>query len=179
MTAPRVWALHKPRGVVTSTVREGGAPHVFELLPPEARGAYAVGRLDKDSDGLLLFCDDARLAQRLMDPGALEKEYLVVVEGFPADEALAELSRGGMVLDGRALRPCTVERIGKAPRGGTRLRVLLHEGVNRQIRRMLAARGHKVRRLPRMRVGPVALGALSAGSARELTADEVEALRAG
>lgn len=161
---------------MTSTVREGGAPHVFELLPEEARGAFAVGRLDKDSEGLLLFCADAKLAQRLMDPGALEKEYLVAVEGFPPEEALEALRRGGMELDGRRTRPCTVERLGKAPRGGTRLRVLLHEGLNRQIRRMLSAHGHKVRRLARVRVGPVVLGALSAGSVRPLTPDEVAEL---
>lgn len=170
------WALHKPRGVVTSTVREGGASHVFELLPEEARGAFAVGRLDKNSEGLLLFSSDAKLAQALMDPGALAKEYLVTVEGFPGAETLEALRRGGMEIDRRRTRPCEVERLGKAPRGGTRLRIVLHEGLNRQIRRMLAAHGHEVRRLVRTRVGPVALGELPAGATRALTDDETAAL---
>jgi 23S rRNA pseudouridine2605 synthase len=174
----RIFAFHKPRGVVTSTVEEGGAAHVFSLLPEEYRGWYAVGRLDKESEGLLLFCDDAKWAQRLMDPGGASKTYEVVVEGFPRDEALGFMREGGHLLDGRALRPVEVERLGKAPRGGTRLRVVLHEGVNREIRRLFRAAGHKVRKLVRVAVGPVALGSLEKGKGRELSGREVEQLAA-
>ena len=174
----RVFAFHKPRGVVTSTVAEGGALPVFALLPEEFRSWYAVGRLDKDSEGLLLFCDDAKGAQRLMDPGSLAKTYEVVVEGFPRDEELAFMRAGGHVLDGRRLRPVDVERLGKAPRGGTRFRVVLREGVNREIRRLFSVAGHKVRRLVRVAVGPIALGDLQKGKGRELSGPEVEQLAA-
>jgi pseudouridine synthase len=165
--------LHKPRGVVCSTVAERGAPAVTSLLPEPYRGWWSVGRLDKDSEGLLLFADDPAVAQRLMDPGALAKTYVVTVEGFPDDESLAPIRAGGLVLDGRILRPVDVERIGKAPRGGTRYRVVLHEGVNREIRRLLRGAGHHVRRLVRVAVGPIELADLAAGSGRELSPEEV------
>ena len=151
---------------------EGGATPVYDLLPPEARGWFAVGRLDKDSEGLLLFSDDAAFAQRLMDPGGVAKTYEVVVEGFPGDEALAPMRSGGSEMDGRVLLPVEVERLGKAPRGGTRFRVVLHEGLNRQIRRLFRAAGHKVRRLKRVSVGPIALGELGPGEGREISSRE-------
>lgn len=172
MSAPRVFAFHKPRGVVCSTVAEGGAKPVTDLLPPEVRGWFAVGRLDKESEGLLLFSDDAVFAQRLMDPGGVAKVYEVVVEGFPDDAALAPMRAGGAELDGRALRPVAVTRVGKAPRGGTRFRVVLHEGVNREIRRLFRAAGHKVRRLRRVAVGPLGLGELGPGEGREISSSE-------
>src|SRR5207248_3317027 len=145
--APRVYAFHKPPGVVTSTVSERGATPVFDLLPEPYRRFFAVGRLDKESEGLLLFADDARFAQGLMDPGAVSKTYLVTAEGFLPQSALDAIRSGGATLDGRVLRPVEVERVGRAPRGGTRYAVVLHEGVRRQIRRLFAAHGHKVRRL--------------------------------
>jgi 23S rRNA pseudouridine2605 synthase len=178
LSAPRVFALHKPRGVVCSAAAEGGATPVYDLLPPEVRGWFAVGRLDKDSDGLLLFSDDAVFAQRLMDPGGVAKTYDVVVEGFPAEESLGPMRVGGIEMDGRPLRPVAVVRLGKAPRGGTRYRVVLHEGVNREIRRLFRAAGHKVRRLTRVAVGPVGLGELKEGEGREIPASETERLRA-
>ena len=178
MSAPRVFAFHKPRGAVCSTVAEGGATPVADLLPPEFRSWFAVGRLDKDSEGLLLFSDDAVFAQRLMDPGGVAKAYDVVVQGFPDETALAPMRSGGTELDGRALRPVEVTRLGKAPRGGTRFRVLLHEGVNREIRRLFRAAGYKVRRLRRVSVGTVELGALKKGEGREISATEMEQLQA-
>lgn len=178
MSGPRVFALHKPRGVVCSTVAESGARPVTDLLPESYRGWFAVGRLDKDSEGLLLFSDDPVFAQRLMDPGALAKTYEVVVEGFPRDDALAAMRAGGSVLDGRTLLPVEVERVGKAPRGGTRYRVVLHEGVNREIRRLFRAAGHKVRRLKRLAVGPIELGNAEPGEGREISSSERGRLRA-
>lgn len=151
---------------------------VFALLPEEFRRWYAVGRLDKDSEGLLLFCDDAKEAQILMDPGRVAKTYEIVVEGFPREEEIAFMRKGGHVLEGRVLRPVEVDRVGKAPRGGTRFRVVLQEGVNREIRRLFAAAGHKVRRLVRVAVGPVVLGDLQKGKGRELSGPEVEQLAA-
>ena len=161
-----------------STAAEGGATPVTDLLPPDFRGWFAAGRLDKDSEGLLLFSDDAAFAQRLMDPGGVPKTYEVVVEGFPRDDALASMRNGGSEIDGRILLPVEVVRLGKAPRGATRFRVVLHEGVNRQIRRLFRAAGHKVRRLTRVTVGPIALGELAAGEGREISSSERELLLA-
>lgn len=131
---PRVFAFNKPRKVVVSRVREAGANTVFELLPADYRDWVAVGRLDKDSEGLLLFCDDPRFAQRLMDPGAVAKTYIVAVEGFPREHDLDAMRRGGLVIEGQPAFPVEVRRLGKAPRGGTRFEVVLHEGRNREIR---------------------------------------------
>jgi 23S rRNA pseudouridine2605 synthase len=173
----RVFALHKPRGFVVSRAREGGARTVFELLPSGYREWFAVGRLDKDSEGLMLFCDDPRFAQLLMDPGGVAKRYLVTVVGSPGEEDLEGVRRGGVVIDGRPTRPLEVTRLGKAPRGGTRFAVVLHEGRNREIRRLFAAAGFKVRRLVRVAVGPIELGDLAEGEGRELTPAEVASLR--
>jgi pseudouridine synthase len=162
---------------VVSRVREGGARTAFELLPESYRDWFAVGRLDKDSEGLLLFCDDPRLAQRLMDPGGVAKRYVVTVVGLPSDEELDKVRRGGVVIDGRAARPVDVSRIGKAPRGGTRIAVVLHEGRNREIRRLFAAASFKVRHLVRVAVGPIELADLPEGDGRELTPEEVATLR--
>jgi 23S rRNA pseudouridine2605 synthase len=163
---------------VVSRVREGGARTVFELLPDAYRDWFAVGRLDKESEGLLLLCDDPRLAQRLMDPGGVAKRYLVTVTGFPREEELEPMRRGGLVIDGEAARPAEVRRLGKAPRGGTRLEVVLHEGRNREIRRLFLAAGFKVRRLVRTAVGPLELGDLPEAEGRELDAAEIAALAA-
>lgn len=161
---------------MVSRVREGGARTVFELLPEAYRDWYAVGRLDKDSEGLLLLSNDPRLAQRLMDPGVIAKRYLVTVAGFPREEDLEPMRRGGLVIDGQPARPAEVRRLGKAPRGGTRLEVVLHEGRNREIRRLFLAAGFKVRRLVRTAVGPVELEDLPEGDGRELIPAEVAAL---
>lgn len=171
----RIYAWHKPRGVLVSRVAEGGAATVFSLLAEPYRRWFPVGRLDKDSEGLLLFANDAVTAQRLMDPGGLAKRYLVTVHGLPTEAALEAMRRGGTVLDGHPLRPLEVRLVGKAPRGGTRLEVTLHEGRNRQIRRLFHAAGTKVRRLVRVALGPVHLGELAPGAGRELGAAEVEA----
>jgi 23S rRNA pseudouridine2605 synthase len=173
----RIFALHKPRKVVVSRVRGGGAMTVFDLLPEAYREWFAVGRLDKDSEGLLLFCDDPRLAQRLMDPGGVAKSYVVTVQGFPRAADLAKVRRSGVVIDGRPTLPVEVTVVGKAPRGGTRLQVTLYEGRNREIRRLFAAAGFQVRRLIRVAVGLVELADLPEGEGRELAPDEVAALR--
>lgn len=169
-------AFHKPRGVLVSRVREGHSPTLFEILPEPYRGWFAVGRLDLDSEGLILLCDDSRAAQRIMDPGGIAKTYIVAVEGFPSEEALGRLRDGALELGGRVTRPIGITRLGKAPRGGTRLEVVLHEGINRQIRRSFHLIGHKVRRLVRVAVGPVQLGELEPGTGRELAPAEVTEL---
>ena len=115
---PHLYALHKPRGVVSSTVPEGGAVPVTDLLPAAWKGSFAVGRLDRDSEGLLLFSDDARLSQRLMDPGRLAKTYLVTVEGNPDEASFAPMREGGFLVGRRwSRRPCVCRRSpGRAPR---------------------------------------------------------------
>ncbi len=176
--SPRVFLLHKPRGALVSTVGEGGAPTVFSLLPEEQRSWFCVGRLDKDSEGALLFCSDSREAQRLMDPGGVAKTYVVTVRGLPPEEVLEPMRQGGLMVAGKPLAPVEIVRVGKAPRGGTRLEVVLHEGRNREIRRLFAAAGFTVRRLVRTAIGPIALGDLAPGNGRELSPDEVGALAA-
>lgn len=175
---PRVFLYYKPRGVLVSTVAEGGAATVFSLLPEAQRSWFCVGRLDKESEGALLLCSDSRWAQRLMDPGGVAKIYVVTVRGLPLEADLEPMRRGGLVVDGKPLAPVAVERLGKAPRGGTRLVVVLREGRNREVRRLFAAAGFKVRRLVRIAIGPIALGDLEPGEGRELDTGEVERLLA-
>lgn len=171
------WLLHKPRGVVATRSDPEGRGTVLDLLPPEARRLrlFPVGRLDFASEGLLLLTNDGALAQRLLHPSyGSEKEYVVTVRGAVSDAALARLE-AGLRLDewGRRTAPAEASRLGRdATRDEERLRIVLREGRRRQIRRSLARLGHPVRRLVRVRVGPLVLGRLARGRARELTARE-------
>lgn len=168
--------LNKPRGLVTSAADERGRPTVFECL----RGAELpfvspVGRLDQASEGLLLFSNDTRWAARLLDPAAhVEKTYHVQVQP-PPDEALLRRLREGVVDAGERLAARRVTVLRRGARSGW-LNMVLDEGKNRQIRRMLAAPGLEVRRLVRVAVGPLALGELPKGAWRPLTPAEVRAL---
>ncbi|MBI4953477.1 MAG: rRNA pseudouridine synthase [Myxococcales bacterium] len=171
----RVYALHKPRGVVTTRADERGRRNVHELLPPDAAGGwlFPVGRLDRDSEGLLLFTDDGVLADALTDPRRhVPKTYRVRLDRAldPAEQARLV---AGVELDGRMTAPAalTWER-------GHWYRVVLREGRNRQLRRMFALGGRKVERLVRVEVGPVALGDLAVGAGRWLSPAERAALRA-
>ena len=172
--------LNKPAGPVTTMHDPQGRRTVLDLLPPElvARRVYPVGRLDRDTEGLLLLTDDGELALRLTHPRyALAKVYEALVAGQPSAETLVALSRG-VALPGET-RPTAPARAWVARRVGdeTWIGLELHEGRNRQVRRMLDKVGYPVLRLRRTRVGPVALGGLAVGAWRELTADEVAALR--
>jgi pseudouridine synthase len=158
-------ALHKPKGYVTSC-RHPGHKVVLDLIDLPER-IYPIGRLDKDSTGLLLLTNDGRLHQRLSHPSFdHEKEYEVVVEDPIADDALQKLAEG-MPLMGRKTRPARVRRL-----SGRRFRIVLREGRNRQIRRMVRNLGHKVRRLQRIRVSRIRLGGLPEGAWRYLTPAE-------
>ena len=164
--------LHKPAGVLSAT-EDGRGETVLDLLAPEYRkiGLFPVGRLDKDTEGLLLLTDDGALTHALLHPShEVEKEYRVWVEG-DVDAALPVL-RGPMELDGYALRPARV-----TPAGEGVLSVVIHEGRNRQVRRMCAAAGLRVRRLQRVREGELCLGALPVGAWRHLTGEELCLLR--
>lgn len=181
--AKRYWLLHKPRGVVTTTrdPHAGGPdrPTVLDLLPTTARRArlFPVGRLDRDSEGLLLLTNDGDVAQALLHPSlGTEREYRVTVRGAVSDETAAALARGPQLAEGR-MAPCGVGPRRHDPRRDTTTLVLvLGEGRKRQIRRAMAALGHPVVRLVRTRMGPLRLGALPPGEARPLRAAEQRAL---
>jgi 23S rRNA pseudouridine2605 synthase len=180
-----VWVmLNKPAGHVTTRADPEGRPTVYDLLPPELGGLYHVGRLDRDSEGLLLLTNDGDVANQLLHPSReVDRVYLVDVVGAPTRRTLSRLLAGVELEDGpaRAHRVEVVKRA-RATRGAgaeahTRLRVLVREGRKREVRRIFDALGHPVRRLVRVRLGPVELGDLRRGEWRELSPGEVRALR--
>ena len=162
--------LHKPRGVISTASDPEGRRTVVDLVPPEPR-VVPVGRLDADSEGLLLLTNDGVLAHRLTHPSfGVDKEYLVEVQGRPAASAVTRLRRGVELGDG-VTAPAKV-----AVLGASLLRITIHEGRNRQIRRMCEAVGHPVVRLVRSRIGPVTDRSLESGRWRVLAQAEVRAL---
>lgn len=166
--------LNKPRGYVTTLSDEKGRPTVAELVRDAGTRVFPVGRLDMDSEGLLLLTNDGELMQRLIHPSfQIDKTYQVDVTGFQADSAvkLSSITE----LDGETIHQATVEVISKAA-DRARLSVVIHEGKNRQIRRMCAACGLTVRRLRRVREHTLELGDLPVGKWRHLTAAELTAL---
>jgi len=164
------YLLNKPRGVVTTAADPEGRATVVDLVPLEPR-VFPVGRLDYDSEGLLLLTNDGELAHRLTHPRfGVEKEYLVEVEGTPSPAALRRL-REGVALDDGMTAPA---RVGKV--AATALRMTIHEGRNRQIRRMCEKVGHPVVRLVRTRIGPLTDRQLKPGEWRPLTTAELRAL---
>jgi 23S rRNA pseudouridine2605 synthase len=167
--------LNKPAGYV-STVRDPqGRPTVMDLVSMQER-VYPVGRLDVDSEGLLLLTDDGELTHRLTHPSyEHEKEYHVWVEGKPKARTLQRL-REGIELEDGFTWPAEVTVL-RQEAGGTWLRFVIHEGRRRQLRRMCQAVGHRVLRLMRVRLGPVRLGDLPPGSHRPLTEDERDGIR--
>jgi 23S rRNA pseudouridine2605 synthase len=180
----RYWLLHKPKNVLTTTAdpwaEEAGRRTVLELLPAAARRTrlYPVGRLDLDSEGLLLLTNDGAAAQALLHPShGCEREYRVEAWGRLEAGSARRLAAGVELEDGRT-RPCRVRILGyDRARDVTRLVLTLREGRKRQIRRSLRALGHPVRRLVRTRMGPLRLGELASGRARRLTPRELGALQ--
>ncbi|MDQ6914214.1 MAG: rRNA pseudouridine synthase [Actinomycetota bacterium] len=167
-----VYALHKPPGVVSTARDPQGRPTVVDLVPAAAR-LYPVGRLDADATGLILLTNDGDLANRLMHPRhEVVRTYRVTVGGGPIPEAALRRLREGVELEDGTTAPARVRQL--AP---DRLELTLHEGRNRQVKRMCAAVGHPVRALHRVRFGPLALGDLAPGEHRRLPAAEVERLR--
>lgn len=167
--------LNKPVGYICTVHDPQGRPTIMDLIPTQTR-LYPVGRLDKDSEGLILLTDDGDLAQRLTHPSwEHEKEYLVLVEGRPEPHSLRRL-REGIALENGFTWPADVTVLGEEL-DGTWLRFVIHEGRKRQLRRMCQAVGHPVRRLIRVRIGPLCLGELPVGQYRPLTEEECVLLR--
>jgi 23S rRNA pseudouridine2605 synthase len=162
--------LHKPAGYITTVTDTHGRPTVMDLLPGEPQ-LHPVGRLDADSEGLLIVTNDGELTHRLTHPSyGVDKEYLVEVEGEPSRGAIRRL-REGLDLDDGRTAPAKVAVLGERL-----LRITIHEGRNRQVRRMCEAVGHPVLRLVRTRLGPITDRSLQPGTWRALTQDEVRAL---
>jgi 23S rRNA pseudouridine2605 synthase len=168
-------ALHKPAGVVSTVSDPQGRRTVLDLVDLNAR-LYPVGRLDYDSEGLIILTDDGDLAMHLTHPRhTVEKEYHALIRGQVADPALRRLA-DGVVLDGRPTAPAEVSMVHRSPDGAW-VRFVLREGRNRQIRRMASVVGLEVARLVRVRIGSLHLDDLPAGAWRVLSKAEVAALR--
>jgi 23S rRNA pseudouridine2605 synthase len=166
------YLLQKPAGVVTTASDTHGRPTVVELVPTEPR-VFPVGRLDADTEGLLLLTNDGDLAHRLTHPSfGIEKEYLAEVAGEPSAADVRRLRRG-VELDDGMTAPARVSA--PAPRA---LKITIHEGRNRQVRRMCEAVGHPVVRLVRTRIGPLVDRTLAPGEWRALSAAEIRDLQA-
>ena len=181
--AARYILLNKPRGYITTVSDPQHRPTVIELL---AKGGvhdyvYPVGRLDYDSEGLLLLTNDGDLAARLTHPRhGIPREYEVRVRGVPEPRLLDRLERG-VTIDGRRTAPAQAKllRVIEAASGDQAiLSLVIHEGRNRQVRKMCDAIGHPVVRLRRVRIGPIGDDRLAPGQFRELTRREIESLRA-
>ena len=168
----RYLVLHKPSGCLSSRQSQGGKPTVYDLIPRDAGNLPHVGRLDAESEGLLLLSNDGALAQAITHPSRhVEKEYEVILDRAFDPQLVPKLLKGIYLEEGRAKAAHVhIE-------GGNNLRVVLTQGINRQIRRMFAALGYKVKRLTRTRLGPLKLGRLPRGAWRELTVREIDSLR--
>lgn len=174
--APVCLALNKPAGY-TCSARDAHAERlVYELVPRRLGRLFTVGRLDRDSEGLILLTNDGDLAQHLAHPSrGIRKTYHVDVQGRLAGGCLTRL-RDGVFDDGDTLRPVTVGVLEAGPERSV-LRLVLQEGRKREIRRLCAAVGLRVLRLRRVAFGPLQLGGLASGAWRELTPSEIAALR--
>jgi 23S rRNA pseudouridine2605 synthase len=174
---PVYYAVNKPKGYVSTNNDPSGRPRVIDLLPEIPERVFTVGRLDEASVGLMILTNDGALANRLAHPRfGVEKIYRAVVAGSPEPEVLEKLVEGVWLAEGkvRARKARVVGKQGDA----TVLEMVLAEGKNREVRRMLARLGHKVMSLTRVRVGPITVKGLRPGEFRRLTSEEVARLQA-
>lgn len=176
-TAPGnvVLLLNKPRGVVSTMSDEHGRPCVGDLVADRSERLFHVGRLDAETEGLLLLTNDGELANRVVHPShGVDKTYLATVEGQVSGQTLRQLKAGVQLDDG----PMAVDavRVVQQAKERTMLELVIHEGRNRIVRRLLDAVGHPVIELVRTRIGPLHLGNLRAGQVRELTGPDLRAL---
>ena len=176
---PRYLVVHKPPGYVTTRSDPHHRRTVLDLIPGVREYVYPVGRLDYDSEGLVLLTNDGELAAVLLHPRhGVPRVYEVTVRGIPSPGQIRRLS-AGIALDGRRTGPASVSMLPRRAdrREDAQVRIVLREGRNRQVRRMFDAIGHPVRRLRRTHIGPIGLRGLKPGGSRALTAAEVDALR--
>lgn len=175
---PRLYLLNKPLGVVTTMDDERGRTAIADLLPNSAQGVKPVGRLDMNTDGLIFLTNDGDLAHRLTHPRfGIEKEYVATVQGVPTDKTLQRLSRG-ISIEGEKTAPGRWEFISQVKNENqARLRVVLHEGRNRQIRKMADAVGHPVISLRRVRIGSYSVKGMAEGELRLIGKKDYEGLR--
>ena len=170
------WAVNKPRGYLCTNHDPAGRPLALHLVPHVDQRVYTVGRLDEDSEGLLLLTNDGDLAQQLMHPRyGVEKTYEVLVAGSPTPDELKQITTGVWLSDGR-VKAKFVKKFKKQGES-TWLKIVLAEGKNREVRRMLAKLRHKVMRLKRVAIGSVQLDRLPKGKSRKLSLAEIEGLR--
>jgi 23S rRNA pseudouridine2605 synthase len=171
----RYLVLNKPSGYITSVQDERGRLTVMDLVPREPR-IFPVGRLDRDTEGLLLFTNDGDLANRVMHPRyGLTKEYLVLTPRKPTDATMRRV-RSGIVIDDKRVVPHAFRVVRETPEG-ILLSIVLHEGMNRVVRRIMDAVDIPVIRLRRERIGPLSLAGIERGTSRDLTAGELASLR--
>lgn len=169
--------LYKPRGYVTTSSDEMGRKCVIDLLGSVSQRVYPIGRLDKDSEGLLLLTNDGELANRLMHPRHhIGKTYRTIVSGNVTRDQIVSLTNGVVLDDGYKTRTADVEVL-RAKEDRTVLSITIYEGKNRQIRRMCEAVGLQVLRLKRERIGTLSIGTLRAGQYRKLSEKEIEYLK--
>ena len=170
------YAMNKPKGYVCTVKDDKGRKTVMDLLPPGIQRVVPVGRLDYDTEGLLLFTNDGELTNKLTHPkNGVYKTYLVKVESYIPDEALKTLSRG-VELDGKYTNPCKVKLI-ERNKLGTKLHVSINEGRNRQVRRMFEAIGFDIDFLKRISIGELTVSGLDRGDVRKLNKREIENLK--
>lgn len=171
------YLLYKPRGYVTTLSDSHAAKTIADLITDIEERVYPVGRLDKDSEGLLLLTNDGELTNKMTHPSKkVGKLYRVTVRTAPSEEQLIELSTGVVLDDGYRTEPATVRVVVSEPERGV-MEMVITEGKNRQIRRMCDAVGLEVIRLKRLAEGPLRLGMLKPGEYRELKKEEIIALR--
>lgn len=179
--SPLRWvAMYKPAGYLTARKDDRGRPTVYSLLPPGARGLFHVGRLDRLSEGLLIFTNDGETAHRLLHPShGIARRYMVDVEGDASEAEMRRLRRGVELEDGvaRAER-VRLERLEGTSGRCSRIHLTLREGRKREVRRMIEVLGLRVIRLVRVSFGPVELRGMAPEETRELAVEEVQALRA-
>jgi len=170
------WLVNKPRGYLCTNHDPSGRPLAIDLVEHVPERVYTVGRLDEDSEGLLLLTNDGELAQRLTHPRfGVDKTYMVQVAGKPDNEQLDQLTKGIWLSDGH-VKASKVNRL-KSQGDSTWLEIVLTEGKNREIRRMLARLEHKVLRLKRVAIGPIQIGKLRSGKSRPLKGEDLERLQ--
>ncbi|CAM3715509.1 pseudouridine synthase [Alkalicoccus chagannorensis] len=174
---PVYYLLYKPSGVISSVKDEAGRRVVTDFITTDKR-IFPVGRLDFDTSGVLIMTNDGEFANQLMHPSyEVDKKYIAKVEGIPSKDAVRQLQRG-IELDGTKTKPAFVKVRKSDPKKGTAVvEMVIHEGRNRQVRRMFEAVGHPVIKLKRERYGILDLHGLNAGEYRELKPHEVKKLR--